>query len=83
MKKANYFFVFDYGFGSFGVGAETLCEAREIFRKSINGEIDLFFSFPLEEKWKSIARKLRRIERFKESGLDIESIEPEIYRCNE
>jgi hypothetical protein len=77
---AKYFFVFDYGFGSFGVAADTLQEARTIFRKSIDGDLDLECSFPKEEEWKKKTRRQKRTQRFKDSGLDIDLIEPEIYQ---
>lgn len=79
MQDYKYFFVFEYGFGSFGVAADTLEEARIIFKKAMNGELDLEFSLPEEEDWKKKSRRQRKIQRFKDSGLDIDSIEPEIY----
>ena len=80
MQESKYFFVFEYGFGSFGVAADTVQEARAVFRKSIEGDLDLSFSFPPQEAWKKASRKQRRTERFKESGIQIDSIEPQVYQ---
>jgi len=79
MQEARYFFVFDYGFGSFGVAADTLQEARAIFRKSVEGELNLPRSFPEEESWKRESRRQRRLQRIKDSGLDVDLVEPTIY----
>lgn len=80
MQDYKYFFVFDYGFGSFGVAADTLQEAKITFQKAMSGELDLECSFPQEEDWKKKSRRQKRTQKFKDSGLDIDSIEPEIHR---
>jgi hypothetical protein len=79
MQASRYFFVFEYGFGSFGAAADTVQEAREVFRKRMNGELELSCGFPKEENWKKLARQQRHLERFKNSGLDIDLIEPAVY----
>lgn len=80
MKESRYFFVFCYSFGSFGVAADTVAEAREAFRKRMEGELDLSGSVPPMSEQKRRRRYLNNIERFSESGIDIDSIEPEIYQ---
>lgn len=80
MKNSSYLFVFNYSFGSFGVVADTLQEAKKVFRQHIQGESHLPFTFPPEENWKVRARRQRRNEKFKELGLDVDFIEPEIYK---
>jgi hypothetical protein len=78
--ESRYFFVFCYGFGSFGVAADTLKEAREIFRKRIEGDLDLSGSIPPASNRKRRQRYKKQVEKFAESGIDIDSIEPEIYQ---
>jgi hypothetical protein len=79
MEDSRHFFVFEYGFGSFGVAADTVKEAREIFRKRMEGELDLSKSIPPQEDWEKLNRKQRRLQKFKDSGLDIDLIEPTVY----
>lgn len=79
MEEPKHFFVFEYGFGSFGVAADNVQEARSIFRKRMEGELELSESLP-EENWeKRLSRRQRRLQRFKDSGLDIDLIEPTVY----
>ena len=80
MEESRYFFVFCYGFGSFGVAADTLTEAREVFRKRMEGELDLSGSIPPMSNRKRRKRYLENVERFAELGIDIDSIEPEIHQ---